>query len=132
MRLTLQDKRKKKLGVGRFFKSFTYNYEGLKYALLNEQSILVQLICAIIVIVLGFVFHLTKIEWIIIIIVIGLVLAFEFVNTAIEAVVDLASPGKHALAKIAKDTASTAVGIMALVSLIIGIIIFLPKIINLF
>jgi len=100
--------------------------------LLNEQSILVQLICAIIVIVLGFVFHLTKIEWIIIIIVIGLVLAFEFVNTAIEAVVDLASPSKHALAKIAKDTASTAVGIMALVSVIVGLIIFLPKVLVIF
>ena len=132
MRLTLQDKRKKKLGIGRFFKSFTYNYEGLKYALLNEQSILVQLVFAIFVIICGFIFKLNKYEWIIIIILIGLVLAFEFINTAIEATVDLITIDKHPLAKIAKDTASTAVGIIALISAIVGLIIFLPKILLLF
>ena len=132
MHSKLQDKRKKKLGIKRFFKSFTYNIEGLKYALLNEQSILVQLVFACLVLLFGLFFHLNKYEWIIILFAIGLVLSFEFVNTAIEAVVDLVSPEKHPLAKIAKDTASTAVGIMALVCAIVGIMIFLPKIINLF
>ena len=51
------------------------------------------------------------------------------INTAIEATIDLATKEIHPLAKIAKDTASTAVGIFALVALIIGIIIFVPKII---
>ena len=132
MHSKLQDKRNKKLGVKRFFKSFTYNIEGLKYALLNEQSILVQCISACIVILLGLFFKLNKYEWVIILFAIGLVLSFEFVNTAIEAVVDLVTEEKKPLAKIAKDTASTAVGIMALVTAIVGIIIFLPKVLALF
>ena len=132
MHSKLQDRRNKKLGVKRFFKSFTYNIEGLKYALLNEQSILVQLMAAVIIICLGFVFKINRYEWFAILFSVGLVLSFEFVNTAVEAVVDLVTEEKKPLAKIAKDTASTAVGIMALVSAIVGIIIFLPKVSALF
>ena len=132
MRLPLQDKRVKQLGIKRFFKSFTYNFEGFKYALLNEQSMIIHFIAAFIVIVLGFVLKINKYEWMFTLIIIGCVISSEFINTAIEAIVDMVMPNKHPLAKIAKDTASTAVGIFALVALIIGIIIFIPKIIILF
>ena len=61
---------------------------------------------------------------------IGLVIMAEFINTAIEYVVDLASPKIHPLAKAAKDTASAGVLMMAIISAIIGLIIFLPKLIS--
>ena len=132
MRLKLKDKRKKQLGIKRFFKSFTYNYEGIKYALLNEQSMIIHFIVASIVIVFGFILKLNKYEWMITLIIIACVISSEFINTAIEAVVDMTMPEKHPLAKIAKDTASAAVGIFAIVALVIGIIIFIPKFIALF
>ena len=132
MRLMLKDKRKKQLGIKRFFNSFTYNYEGIKYSLLNEQSMIIHFIVAFIVIVFGFVLKINKYEWMITLIIIGCVISSEFINTAVEAIVDMVMPNKHPLAKIAKDTASAAVGIFALVALIIGFILFVPKFIALF
>ena len=69
-------------------------------------------------------------EWFVCLILIGLVLMSEFFNTAIEYVVDLASPKVHPLAKAAKDTASAGVLMMSLIAAIIGIIIFVPKLIE--
>ena len=63
-------------------------------------------------------------------ILIGLVLMAEFFNTAIEYVVDLASPNIHPLAKLAKDTASAGVLMMAIISAIIGLIIFVPEVVE--
>lgn len=132
MRLRLKDKRKKQLGIRRFFKSFVYNYEGIRYALLNEQSMIIHFIIALIVIIFGFILKINKYEWMITLIIIACVISSEFINTAVEAIVDMVMPEKHPLAKIAKDTASTAVGIFALVALVIGFIIFVPKFIALF
>ncbi len=132
MRLPLQDKRVKQLGVKRFFKSFAYNFEGFKYALLNEQSMIIHFIAAFVVFVLGFVLKINKYEWMLTLLLVACVISSEFINTSIEAVVDMVMPDKHPLAKIAKDTASTAVGIFALVAFIIGCCIFLPKIVLFF
>ena len=74
---------------------------------------------------------INKTEFIIIIIVIGLVLVTEIINTAIERLVDLVSPEYNKLAGEVKDIMAFAVFLMAIVSLIVGIIIFMPKIINL-
>lgn len=68
-------------------------------------------------------------EWIACLLCMGLVIGTEMINTAIEAVVDLASPQQHPLAAKAKDIAAGAVLIGAILSVIIGIIIFLPKLI---
>ena len=63
---------------------------------------------------------------------IGAVIALELINTAIEAVVDLVTEEYHPLAKVAKDTSAAAVFVFAIIAIIVGIIIFLPKIIGLF
>ena len=63
---------------------------------------------------------------------IAVVIAGELINTAIEAVVDLVTEEYHPLAKVAKDTSAAAVFVIAIVAVIVGLIIFLPKIINLF
>lgn len=121
----------KKRGLRRFFKSFGYSIDGLKYAYKYEQSMFVHITMLCFVIIFGLILRISLMEWIICIILCGLVIATELINTSIEAVVDLTCPKIHPLAKIAKDTASAAVFVFALTALIVGLIIFAPKLINL-
>ena len=79
----------KKLSFKRLIKSFGYALEGFKHAFKYEQNFIFHSVVAILVIIFGFIFKISKVEWILIIIVIGLVLAFELINTALEALVDL-------------------------------------------
>lgn len=123
---------KRKLGLKRFFKSFTYSFAGLKYAFFYEQNMLFHLCATFFVIVLSFLLKLKIEEWLLIFVAISLVIATELLNTAIEATVDLATSEIHPLAKIAKDTASAAVFVFALTALLIGLFIFVPKLIRLF
>lgn len=121
----------KKRGLKRFFKSFGYSIEGLKYAYKYEQSMFIHLTMLCFVIIFGLILRISLMEWIICIILCGLVIATELINTSIEAVVDLTCPKIHPLAKIAKDTASAAVFVFAITAAIAGLVIFVPKIITL-
>lgn len=125
-----RDKLKEK-SFKRLFKSFKYAIEGIIYAFKYEQNIIVHTLVMILVILLGIIVKLSIFEWLICLILFGLVIATEMINTAIEATVDLACDKKDPLAKIAKDTASGAVLVFAITASIAGIIIFLPKIIEL-
>ena len=80
----------------------------------------------------GTFFGLTAMEWCICLLLFALVASLELVNTAVEAVVDLVTEEKKPLAKIAKDTAAGAVLFAAIISVIIGCIIFLPYLLKLF
>lgn len=122
-----RDKLKQK-GIKRLIKSFKYALEGIIYAFKYEQNIIVHTLICIIVIILGFLLKISYFEWLICLILFGLVIATELINTAIEALVDLACPKIDPLAKIAKDTASGAVLVFALTSVIAGLMIFIPKI----
>lgn len=110
--------------------SFKYAMEGIKTAYQEEQNLRVHTFVAILVIIASFILKLNVLEFAICIILIGLVLMAEFFNTAIEYVVDLASPDIHPLAKAAKDTASAGVLMMALIAAITGLVIFIPKLID--
>ena len=114
------------MNVRKFFRSFRYAMEGILTAV-NEQNFRFHLMSAIIVIIAGILTGLTTVEWSIIVLVIFLVIGAELINTAIERVVDLASPEFHPIAKQAKDIAAGAVLVFALASVIIGLLIFLPK-----
>lgn len=129
MNMISRDERKRQKGIKKFLNSFTYPIKGLKYAYRNEQNLAVDVGIALIVIIVGIIFKLNVTEWAIISLTVGLVIGFELINTAIEAVVDLVTEEYHPLAKVAKDTAAAAVFIMAIVAIIIGLIIFLPKVI---
>ena len=124
--------KQKKRGLHRFFRSFSYSIAGLKYAYKYEQSMTIHILVAILVIISGIIVKLSSMEWLFCFILMGFVLATELVNTAIEAVVDLTCPKIHPLAKVAKDTASAAVFVFALTALISGLIIFIPKFMDLF
>jgi diacylglycerol kinase (ATP) len=131
MDLVSRDKLKQK-GIKRLFKSFKYAKDGIVYAFKYEQNIIVHTLIMILVIILGLYLKISYFEWLICLILFGLVIATEMVNTSIEAIVDLICPKIDPLAKIAKDTASGAVLVFALTASISGLIIFIPKIIELF
>ena len=113
----------------RLFNSFKYAGQGVYEAYLGEQNLKIHTIIGVLVIIFGFLFKISYVEWLVCLVLSGLVIMAEFFNTALEYVVDLASPEIHPLAKMAKDTASAGVLMMAIISAIIGLIIFVPKII---
>lgn len=125
-----QEKTKKK-SFKRFIHSFKYPISGLRYAYKNEQNLTFHLFMTIIVVIAGFVLKVTKVEWAILILTIGLVIASELINTAFEAAVDLVTQEYHPLAKVCKDTAAAAVLVFAICAVIVGLIIFIPHIIAL-
>lgn len=88
----------------------------------------IQMIVAIFVIIFGFYFKVSNLEWIMLVFSIGLVIIAETVNTAIEIDIDLTSPEYHPFARDTKDVAAAAVLLSAIVAVVVGIIIFLPKI----
>jgi diacylglycerol kinase len=117
-------------GFGRFLKSFGYSIDGLKYAYKYEQSMLIHVIATIGVLIANILFKITPYEWLITFIAIGMVLAAELINTAIEAVVDLVTLEIHPLAKIAKDCGSAATFVLAMMAAVIGCVVYIPHIIE--
>ena len=105
--------------------------KGIVNSIKTEKNVKIDLLFAIVVIIAGIVFKISLLEWIICTILIGLVISAEIMNTAIEAVVDLVTRERHPLAGKAKDAAAGAVLILAIISAIIGSIIFIPKLIDL-
>ena len=123
-----KQKRKIKVKSKKIQNSFKYAFQGFITALKEERNMKIHIFIMVLVIIAGFIFKISQMEWIICIILFGLVLFAELVNTSIETVVDMITPYKDKKAKIAKDVAAASVLVVALVSAIIGIIIFLPKI----
>ncbi len=111
-------------------RAFYYAFEGLKTFFTGSKHAQIHILAALSVAVLGFILGCEKSEWLILILTMALVLAMEAMNSALEYAVDLASPEKHPLAKKAKDVAAGAVLISAIFALIIGLIIFIPKIVD--
>ncbi len=105
---------------------------GLAEAVRTERNVRIDAAAAVLVVVLGFAFRIDAPSWLAIIICIGMMFALETVNTAIEAVVDLASPGYHELARKAKDCAAGAALAGALASVAVGLVVFVPRILVLF
>ena len=114
-----------------FYKSLGYAISGIIQCIQKERNIKIHLVFMFLVIICGFLFRLSITEWLVCILLFGLVISLELINTAIEAVVDLCTQEYHPLAKIAKDTAAGAVLISAIASVVIGLIIFVPKILSL-
>lgn len=114
----------------RYIKSFFHALEGIRYAVVHEHNMIIIVIAIITVTIAGFYFNLSDYEWLFCIIMFGMVSGSEMINTAIEAVVDLETIKQHPLAKIAKDTASSATLLFSITAFIGALIIFLPKIIS--
>ncbi|MCU9613915.1 diacylglycerol kinase family protein [Caldibacillus lycopersici] len=108
--------------------SFHYATEGLIQALKSERNLRIHIFSAVIVVIFGFLCKISSVEWCILLLTIGGMIVLELINTAIERTVDLATDKIHPLAKQAKDIAAAACFIFAIISVIIGLLIFLPKI----
>lgn len=129
MNLELEDKKVRSKTSGnhlvRYLKSFVNAVNGIKYAIKYEHNFIIILISIIVTTILGFVCNITSYEWCIIVLCFGLVFGSELINSSIEATIDLVTLEIKPLAKIAKDCASAATLIFSVMSLIIGIIIFI-------
>lgn len=108
-------------------KSFGYAFEGIVSCIRNERNMKIHCVMALLVTAAGFILKISVMEWCICLLLFGLVMALELVNTALEAVVDLVTLERKPLAKTAKDTAAGAVLLAAAAAAIIGCIIFVPK-----
>jgi diacylglycerol kinase (ATP) len=106
--------------------SFRYAFGGLWYMLRTQRNAWIHAVTTVCVIVLGLWLTLSRVEWAVLTLTIGLVWMAEFVNTALEAVVDLASPDIHPLAKVGKDVGAAAVLIAAITSVVVGVLILGP------
>lgn len=109
------------------YKSFGYAFEGIFHTIQKERNMQIHCCAAVLVVIFGLWLGLSREEWFVCLILFGMVMSLECVNTAVEAVVDLATMQRHPLAKKAKDAAAGAVLIAAVFAAIIGLWIFLPK-----
>jgi diacylglycerol kinase len=113
--------------IKRIARSFYFAFCGLGYLFRTQRNARIELAIGMIACGLGVRLHLSAAEWSVLVLTIACVLILEGLNTAIENVVDLASPEIHPKAKIAKDLAAGMVLVAAIASVIVGLIIFLPK-----
>lgn len=122
---------KKRFSIVARLKSMTHAYRGIGIFIRTTHNSWIHIFFGILVIFLGIVFRLSTVEWAIIILTIGVVVLAETINTAIEIDIDLTSPTYHPYARDTKDVAAGAVLISAIVAVIVGLIIFLPKVVAL-
>lgn len=113
-----------------FFQSLKNALNGVKFVWQYGNNIKIQVVFGILATILGIILKISKIEFAILVLTIFVVLICEVFNTAIEKLVDLYTLEYNEIAKIIKDVAAGAVTLSAIMSIIIGIILFLPKIIN--
>jgi diacylglycerol kinase (ATP) len=132
----IYDKRKlsekKRFSIVERAKSFSFAFRGLKLLLKTQHNSWIQIFFTFIVLFLGIFLKISEIEWIFMVLSIGIVITAEAFNTAFEFDIDLTSPTYHPYARDTKDVAAGAVLITTIMASIVGIIIFLPKIIILF
>lgn len=108
-------------------KSFANAFAGMAYFFANDRNGKIHLAITLIVLAAGFAFKINATEWILILLCIALVIGFEMLNTALEKLCDMVEPNYHLTIKVIKDVSAAAVILASIISVIIGIIIFLPK-----
>ena len=116
----------------RFLRSLKFAFSGIKSCLLTEKNFRIQFLIGLIAVVSGFYFQISNSEWIEILLCISLVLSLEMINSGIEGICNFISPSYHDSIKRIKDITAGAVLLASFVSLIIGFLIFFPKLKALF
>ena len=110
--------------------SFKHAFEGIGVAIKSERNLQIHIVIMFLVIILGIILKISVVEWFVCLLLFGGVISLEMINTAIETTVDLITMERNPKAKLAKDASAGAVLVMAIVSVIIGLIIFVPKILE--
>ena len=119
--------KEEKFSLRKRIKSFKYAFSGLKILIREEPNAKIHFFVTVCVLIAGFVFRISGGEWMAVILCIGLVIALELINSAIENLSDFVSPEKHEMIKKVKDLSAGAVLVGAIASAIVGLIVFLPK-----
>jgi diacylglycerol kinase (ATP) len=109
-------------------KSVGFAFKGALMLLKTEASIKIQFVIAILMTVAGFYFQISNTEWIAQLLAIGLVMSLEGVNTAIEEIANFIHPERHVKIGLIKDVAAGAVFIASFFAVVIGLIIYIPKV----
>lgn len=123
--------KQQKFSLLKRFKSFSFAFNGLKILLQEEHNSRIHLFFTICVLLASFFFNISTFEWIAVIFAIGFVFTLEIINSAIENISDFISPEKNIQIKKIKDLSAAGVLVSSIIALIIGVIIFLPKILKL-
>lgn len=121
-------KEKSPFSIGKRIRSFGYAFRGLRDLFIYEHNAWIHLLASIVVVVMGFVYQISVTEWIALALVIGFVFSMELVNSAIEKLADVVDSQKNEKIRLVKDLAAAAVLVSAIISVIVGLVIFLPKI----
>jgi diacylglycerol kinase len=120
-----------KFPIRNTIKSFGYAFNGLKTMIREEPNSRIHLFAAICTMTAGILFKVSLSEWIALVFATGFVITLEIVNSAIENIADFISPGKDDMIKKIKDLSAAGVLVSAITALIVGLIVFLPKIVHL-
>lgn len=112
--------------------SFKHAFEGIGVAIKSERNLQIHIAIMFLVIIFGIILKISVVEWFVCLLLFGGVISLEMINTAIETTVDLITMERNPKAKLAKDASAGAVLVIAIVSVIIGLIIFVPKILEVF
>ncbi|MFC0558043.1 diacylglycerol kinase family protein [Halalkalibacter alkalisediminis] len=126
----LHDRNRK--GFKRLLKSFMYASQGLVFVIKHEQNMQIHIIAAAVILLCAYLLNLPTVHWLILLLVIAGMFSLEIMNTAVERTVDLVTEDFHPLAKRAKDIAAAAVFVYCVFAVIIGLILFVPAIKQLF
>ncbi|MCL4318668.1 MAG: diacylglycerol kinase family protein, partial [Firmicutes bacterium] len=110
--------------------SFRYAFAGLAYAFVTQRNLRLHFFSAAAIMILGWIMNLPRREFIVVLAAIMVVMVAEMMNTAVEAVVDLASPDIHPLAQTAKDVAAGAVLLAAIGAALLGLWVFIPRLVS--
>lgn len=125
-------KKSEGFSVKKRMRSFKYAFRGMACLFKNEHNARIHLFITVCVVIAGFLLNISPTEWIAIVFAIGFVLAAESFNTAVEALCDEVSSGYRESIRRSKDVAAAGVMIAALTAVVIGLIVFIPKIIGFF
>jgi len=112
-------------------KTFINAFNGMQFFFKTERNGKVQAAVSIFVLLAGFYLKISSVEWIIVVICVAVVIALEMVNTALEHLCNMIQSEYHTVIKIIKDVAAGAVFFVSIISILVGAIIFLPKILSL-
>ncbi len=118
--------RRSRVTSWRIVRSFRFAFAGLTYLLRTQRNARIHVLVGTAVCIMGVWLRISRVEWAVLVFTIALVIILEGLNTAVEAAIDLASPGIHPLAKAAKDLAAGMVLVAAVASVVVGLLILGP------
>jgi diacylglycerol kinase (ATP) len=123
-------KQNQKFSIRKRAKSFRYALEGLKVLVSEEHNSRIHFVVSLLAMAAAFYFKISGLEWVALILCIGFVFALEIINSAIENLADFVEPNRHEAIKKIKDLAAASVLVGSITAASIGLIVFIPKILN--